>query len=247
MLLSFAHSATSVILRVKLLDSTVSTGAGKTGLTYSSSGLVVSTIANNEAAATAYTQAGSTIEDITTLGTYASPTATKCRFKEVSSTNHPGVYEIHLADARLAVSSAKYLVVSIHGATGLAQCDFVVQLLTGADRPSDVTLWRGSQPNALQSGRVDGYLGALAADVLTAAGLATDAVNEIRDAIWGKVVETQGSYTAQQVASICLAALAGRSSNSGNTLATPNNAATRIAATTNASGERTAITLTPSS
>lgn len=140
MLLNRINGATSVILRVKLLNSSVSTGAGLTGLTSASGSLVISTIADNEAAATVYTQAGSTIETITTLGTYAAPTATKCRFKEVDATNHPGVYEIHLANARFAVTNAKSLLVSISGAANLAQCDFVIDL----DSQVDVRAWIGT-------------------------------------------------------------------------------------------------------
>lgn len=128
MLISYTRGQTSVVLRVKILDSTASTGAGKTGLTSASSGLIISTIADNEASATVYTQAGSTIESISTLGTYAAPTATKCRFKEVDATNHKGVYEIQIADARFAVSSAKSLLVSISGATGAAETDAVIPL-----------------------------------------------------------------------------------------------------------------------
>lgn len=130
MLQTFKNGQGSIILRIKLLDSSVTTGAGLTGLTSASSGLIISTIADVEATATAYTVAGSTIESITTLGTYAAPTATKVRFKEVDSTNHKGIYELHIADARFAVSNAKSLLVSIAGATNLVQADFVVQLTT---------------------------------------------------------------------------------------------------------------------
>lgn len=128
MLMSYKRGQTSVVLRVKILDSSVTTGAGKTGLSSASSGLIISTIADNEASATAYTVAGSTIESITTIGTYATPTATKCRFREVDSTNHKGVYEIQIADARFAVSSAKSLIVSISGATNAAETDVVIPL-----------------------------------------------------------------------------------------------------------------------
>jgi hypothetical protein len=128
MLQTFKNGQGSIVLRVKLLDSSATTGAGLTGLTSASSGLIIATIADNEATTTAYTVAGSTIETITTLGTYAAPTATKCRFKEVDATNHKGVYEIQIADARFAVSNAKSLLVSVLGATNLAQADFVVQL-----------------------------------------------------------------------------------------------------------------------
>lgn len=128
MLISYALGQASIVLRVKILDSSVSTGAGKTGLSSASTGLIISTIADNEATATAYTVAAGNVEAITTLGTYQAPTASKCRFKEVDATNHPGVYEVHLADARYAVTSAKSLLVSISGATDAAECDAVIPL-----------------------------------------------------------------------------------------------------------------------
>lgn len=128
MLVGYKRGQGSIVLRLKVLNSSVSTGAGLTGLTSASSGLIISTIADNEASPTTYTAAGSTIETITTLGTYAAPTSGKCRFKEVDATNHKGVYEIHLADARYAVSSAKSLLVSVSGATNAAETDVVIPL-----------------------------------------------------------------------------------------------------------------------
>lgn len=127
-LISYKLGTTSIALRVKILDSAATTGAGKTGLTSASSGLQIGTIANNEATSTAYTVAGSTIETITTLGTYAAPTATKCRFKEVDATNHKGIYEIQIADARYAVSGAKSLLISISGPTDAAETDVLIPL-----------------------------------------------------------------------------------------------------------------------
>src|SRR4051812_35048220 len=114
------NGSQSNIFRFKLLDSASTTGAGKTGLAYNSSGLIISTIGDNESSPTVYTSAGSTVEDITTLGTFAAPTATKIRLKEVDPTNHPGLVEVQIADARMAVTNAKELVISI-------QCTGVVQ------------------------------------------------------------------------------------------------------------------------
>src|SRR3990167_2593303 len=91
------HSSTSNLSRFALKNAT--TGVGLTGLSSASSGLIISTIADNEATATAYTVTGSTIETITTLGTYAAPPATKGRFKEVDATNHKGLYEFRFAEA----------------------------------------------------------------------------------------------------------------------------------------------------
>lgn len=59
------------------------------------------------------------------------------------------------------------------------------------------------------------------------------------------VVESEGTYTAQQVLSIVLAAVAGVTSNDGQTLETPNGNADRIVATVSGNN-RTAMTLTPS-
>lgn len=122
------NGATSNIFRVKLRNS--STGQGLTGLDHTSSGLIISTICDNESTATAYTVAGSTIETITTLGTFATPTATKCRFKAVDATNHPGLYEVQIADARYAVASAKVLKVNLSGATNLMDREVTIQLTT---------------------------------------------------------------------------------------------------------------------
>jgi len=147
MLISYTHDQDSVILRVKILDSSVSTGAGQTGLDETSSGLIISTIADNEATPTAYTQAAGDIETISTLGTYAAPSAGKCRFAEVDATNHKGIYEIQLADARYAVSAATYLMVSISGATDAAETDVVIPLL-GIDPYDSVRGGMTSLPNA---------------------------------------------------------------------------------------------------
>jgi hypothetical protein len=152
MLLSVKHSATGVILRVKLLNSSVTTGAGLTGLTYTSSGLVISAIADNEATTVTYAQGSSNIEDITTLGTYAAPTTNKCRFKAVDGTNHPGVYEIQLANGRFSVSGARSLLVSVRGATNLAECDFVIQL-NDLNEAADALLARDMSAVAGESAR----------------------------------------------------------------------------------------------
>lgn len=130
MLLDYKLGQTSIVLRVKIRNSSVTTGAGLTGLTNSSTGLIISTIADNEATATAYTAAGSTIDTVATLGTFAAPTTGHCRFKEVDPTNHKGIYEIQIDNSRFAVSGAKSLLVSISGAANAVETDVLVPLRT---------------------------------------------------------------------------------------------------------------------
>lgn len=69
------------------------------------------------------------------------------------------------------------------------------------------------------------------------------------DEIWQKVVETEGSYTAQQAVSVMLSVLAGVSNNtdSSATFKTPNGATVRVTTTLNDKNERTNQNLSPSS
>lgn len=179
------HSNTSNIVRFVLKHST--TGQGLTGLTSASSGLIISTIADNEATATTYTAAGSTIETITTLGTFAAPTATKCRFKEVDATNHKGLYEFQFADARFAVASARRLIISVTGATNLLDTDYEIQLvqfnpydgvrLGLTALPNVVAAGNGGLPTVDASNAVKVQSGTGANQISLASGLVTVGTN----------------------------------------------------------------------
>lgn len=184
MMLALWNGVGALVLRCIVRDSTLTNNGGKTALTSASSGLIISTIADNEATSTTYTQAGSTIETIATLGTFATPTATKCRFKLVDDTNHPGLYEIQIANARWAVSGARYVIVTISGVSGATQENYLVQLPT-------VNIWDGTNsatpaiPAAAAGGNnglpVNNVLGHIQADVSAwngdPAGITTDANN----------------------------------------------------------------------
>jgi hypothetical protein len=139
------RGATSNIIRVFLQDSASTTGAGKTALTSTSSGLIISTIADLEATATTYTSAATNVETITTLGTFAAPTASKCRFREVDATNFPGVYELQIADARFAVANSTQLLISIQ-CTGVAPV-FVEYQLVAVDLMDTVRFGLTALPN----------------------------------------------------------------------------------------------------
>lgn len=228
------HSITSNIIRVFIPDSSQTDGRGLTGLSHTSSGLIISTITNNEASATAYTQAGSTIESITTLGTYEAPTATKCRFKEIDSTNHPGLYEIHLANARFSISSAKSLIGHIHGATNCAPTLFEVQL-TAIDFTDAVRCGLSALPNA--SAGANGGLPTVDANNKIA-GIIAAGIDDIHDEVM------EGTITMRQAIKLFLAVLTGKSSGGGTSQGTFRDTADtkdRLIVTMDANGNRTSI------
>lgn len=184
-----------------------------TGLTNTSTGLIISTINNNEATATVYTAAANNIETITTLGTFANPTAGKCRFREVDATNHPGLYEFHIADARYAANGDR-LVISVSGAAGLPSMGvhYEIDLLAHAN----VRAWLGVTPASLSSTYVQTRVLEMANDVVTAAAIATDAIgsaelaataaNEIADAVLSRNVSNVEATAPEH--SLCTVALA---------------------------------------
>ena len=108
---------TSKIVHLFIQDSSVTTGAGLTGLVYNSAGLKAYYIRPGDSSATAITLASATI------GTYASG-----GFVEVDSTNMPGIYEFGIPNACLA-SGANQCVIMLQGATNMAPVSLEIQLV----------------------------------------------------------------------------------------------------------------------
>ena len=89
------------MVRVFIPDNSVTTGAGCTGLTSSSTNLTIAFSRELQNGGTSYT--GANIETITTIGTYQAPTSSSyVRFKAVDATNFPGLYELHFHNSAAA-------------------------------------------------------------------------------------------------------------------------------------------------
>lgn len=129
--------ATSVIARVFFQDSSQTNGAGLTGLTSSSSGLVCYRARDDDG------NAGGTAISLSagTRGTWSSG-----GFVEKDSTNMPGWYEFGIPNSALAAGSRS---VGIHfkGATNLAPCPMEIEL-TGTDNQDSVRGGMTALPNA---------------------------------------------------------------------------------------------------
>jgi hypothetical protein len=111
----------------------------------------------------------------------------------------------------------------------------------------DVGAWVGDAPSALISGRVDANVQAAATGVISAAALASDAANEIADALLDRSDGIESGITPRQAMRAMAAALAGVLSGAATTTVTiralNNSGTTRITATVDSDGNRSALTL----
>lgn len=136
------------IIRVFIQDSSKTDGSGLAALTSASSGLAINIMRELDAAPTLYSQGGGTIEAVSVIGTYAAPTATKCRFIKIDDTNLPGWYEIQFAQALFgAGDGSRFVSGMVFGATNAAPTPFEVQL-TGTNMEDAVHGGMSALPNA---------------------------------------------------------------------------------------------------
>lgn len=118
-----AAAGAGLIFHVFAMDSASTTGAGKASVAYSS--FSCRYIRNGEAISGAITA-----EDITTIGTYAAPTAnTNIRIKAVDNTNMIGVYEVQIhADWVNTTNTCQSLTIFLT-ATGVAALPIQIPLV----------------------------------------------------------------------------------------------------------------------
>jgi len=135
MKLQVVKGYTSLRAYVFIQDSSVTTGAGLTGLVYNSSGLVASYVRPG-ASRTAITLATQTV-----TGAFSSG-----GFVEVDATNMPGVYRLDIPDAALA-TGVDSVVVMLKGATNMVPCVLEIQL-TSANLNDSVRGGMTALPNA---------------------------------------------------------------------------------------------------
>jgi hypothetical protein len=108
--------ATSQILQIFIADSSSTTGAGLTGLVFNSSGLTAYYNRDTDASPTAISLVTMTVGTFTSSG-----------FKEISSANMPGWYQLCVPNAALA-SGAKSVGIHLKGATNMAPLPIEIDL-----------------------------------------------------------------------------------------------------------------------
>jgi hypothetical protein len=140
MKLQIVKATTSFVCHIFIQNSTSTTGGGLTGLTNASSGLICYFMRAGGSASVS-----STLNTISTLGTYAG-SSTNSAFKEVDSTNMPGVYEFQPANNALA-TGANQVVFMLSGAANMAPVLLEIQL-TNTDVNDGVHFGLTALPNA---------------------------------------------------------------------------------------------------
>jgi hypothetical protein len=163
-------------------------------------------------------------------------------FEEVSATDHPGLYRLDIADAVFA-SGAWSAVVTITG-TGLDPCDLEFVLVTFD--PKATTLPAGAlNAAALGTGAITAST--FAAGAINAAAIAADAGTELATALLDLTDGIETGVTLRKAMRLCAAVLGGVLSGAATTTITikaaDNSGTTRVTATVDGSGNRSALTL----
>ena len=151
------------------------------------------------------------------------------------------------ADCITAAKIADDAIVAANLATGALTADaFAADAIVAATLATGALTADAFAANALVAAT-------FAADCITAAKIADDSIAaehlkaDAVTKIWAEAVESNASITAQEALSVILSAVAGVTTSAGSVLKDPSGTTTRITATINASNERTAMTLVPSS
>lgn len=186
--LSIVAGATSQSVNVFIQNSSLTTGAGLTGLAY------------NTASLTAYytfTGANTTATAIT-LGSLAAVTSAYSSggFKEVDATNMPGVYRLDIPNAALAASKGRSVAIMLKGATNMSPCLLEIEL-TGWDNQDAVHGGLSCLPNTAVT--TNGSLitsGSSTAQLNVSSGNIAGSVASVVGNVGGNVTGSVGSVTA---------------------------------------------------
>lgn len=132
--ISVKAGTTSLIVNVFIMDSSSTTGAGKTGLAYNTASLTAYYCLAG-AAAVAITLATQTV-----TGAYSSG-----GFVEIDATNMPGWYRLDVPNA--AIASGRFSSIHLKGASGMAPLPLEIEL-TAVDNSDAVRFGLTALPNA---------------------------------------------------------------------------------------------------
>lgn len=165
-----AAGATSQTIDVFIQDSTSTSGAGKTGLAYNTSGLKCYYRKGQTGTATAVTLATQTVG-----GAYSSG-----GFVEVDSTNMPGVYRLDIPNA--AIDTAGFVHFMLQGATGMAPTPLRISC---SNIPVDIQTIKGQTVTCSGGVTVPAATLASTTNITSASGVSLAADQAVNVTKWG--------------------------------------------------------------
>lgn len=252
--LALKQGTTSKSLYVFIQDSSVTTGAGLTGLAYNTSSLVAY-----------YVQPGGSATAITLATQTATGAWSSGGFVAVDGTNMPGLYRLDVPNA--ALTGATAVVIMLKGAANMAPCVLEIEL-TAVDNQDATRFGLSALPNA--AAEASGGLvtrGTGTGQITVASGAVTVGTNNDKtgytastvsdktgytlssagiDAILDRTDGVETGWTLRQTLRVMSSALAGILSGAATTTVTIRNitnSKARITATVDADGNRSAVTL----
>ena len=185
MKLQLVKGSTDVTVNVFIQDSSSATGAGLSGLAYDTGSLVCYYVRHREAAAQ-LALATQTVTGVHDDG----------GFKEIDSTNMPGVYRLDLSDAVCAAGDP-HVMVMLKGAADMAPLPLEIQLTDFDLNTATVAIGSGGiQTTSFAAGAIDAA--AIAANAIGNSEFAQSAAQEIadeflnRDLVGGSSGNTRG-------------------------------------------------------
>lgn len=248
--LTVKEGSTSRREYVFVQDSASTTGAGKTGIAHNASGIKAY-----------YVRPGGSSQAIT-LASLVSPTAafgSGSGWIEVDATNMPGIYRFDVPDAVFAVGAEK-AVVMVFGASGMAPVVLEYDLVKYDPRDDTrlgltqipasgtiITGGTGTDQITTSTGRVT--VGTIGNDVITAASIATDAGEEIANAVLSRnVSNVEGTMGEHTLGTVILAMLESAITGTGNpatlTIYRTNGTTTHVSKSVNTTAASTANVIT---
>lgn len=195
MKLSIKAGSTSQSVNLFIADSSSTTGAGLTGLTYNSGSL-----------SCYYSHAGANATaNAITLATLAAVNSawSSGGFKEIDATNMPGWYRFDIPDAVLATSKGRSVAIHFKGATNMAPLPIEIEL-TAWDNQDSVRGGLTAMPNV-----ASGSAGALLVDGTGTAAISTSGgrANANTTYFAGSAITAAAGIPEVKVASIATGAI----------------------------------------
>lgn len=172
MKLAIAKGTTSKRIQVFIMDSSKTDGSGLTGLVFNSAGLTAY-----------YLRDGAASPVLISLVTATVGTWTSSGFKEISSGNMPGYYEIGIPDAALAAGAGDQVVIMVKGASNMAPVNIEIQL--SALPANTIEMLDGLITAAKIAADAIGA-SQIADNAIDAGAIAADAIAEIQSGLAGQ-------------------------------------------------------------